>query len=425
MTRHRRPRTGIPRRGSTRAAAGGRVSEGPEAVGRGRPFVGEDDGGGVTRIRLRGPGDVIATLPYHLGYQPEESLVLVCLDGSRLSFVGRIDLPPSGVDPRPIADELLAIVLRESPERVLVLGFETTPGQSAPLSALVAGVLRDDGIDVPDRLAIREGRYWSLDCDGPCCPPEGQPVPEDSQVPAVADYVLLGRHPAPSRAALDEPLRPDDDVADLLDRALVLARRHQDAVRARPDHRTRDIPEPLGSSGSTGSSGSSDLAELRRTALTAWARLVDVRDVGGATFPDETWLLLGGSLRDVHLRDLLIAWLCPGTLELDALDPDLVALALQLLPESPPGHSGTAGWGASEEGRELVEQRLMMLCRRTPVALSAAPLTVLASHTWWHGNGALTRTALDRALQHEPDYRLALLLERMVDLAIRPPHPAV
>jgi len=32
----------------------------------------------------------------------------------------------------------------------------------------------------------------------------------------------------------------------------------------------------------------------------------------------------------------------------------------------------------------------------------------------------LTRIALDRALRVDPHYRLAQLLERMVDLAIRP-----
>jgi hypothetical protein len=36
------------------------------------------------------------------------------------------------------------------------------------------------------------------------------------------------------------------------------------------------------------------------------------------------------------------------------------------------------------------------------------------------GNGALTRVALDRALRCDPGYRLALLLERMVDLGLRP-----
>jgi hypothetical protein len=51
----------------------------------------------------------------------------------------------------------------------------------------------------------------------------------------------------------------------------------------------------------------------------------------------------------------------------------------------------------------------------------AAPaLTVLGCFTWWRGNGAVTRVALERALRCDPNYRVARLLEQMVDLAVRP-----
>ena len=36
------------------------------------------------------------------------------------------------------------------------------------------------------------------------------------------------------------------------------------------------------------------------------------------------------------------------------------------------------------------------------------------------GDGALARTCLERALAAAPGYRLALLLERMLDLGVRP-----
>ncbi len=55
-----------------------------------------------------------------------------------------------------------------------------------------------------------------------------------------------------------------------------------------------------------------------------------------------------------------------------------------------------------------------------PDEVAAPALSVLASFAWWRGNGALARVALNRALRCDPTYRLALLLDRMVDLAIRP-----
>ena len=70
-------------------------------------------------------------------------------------------------------------------------------------------------------------------------------------------------------------------------------------------------------------------------------------------------------------------------------------------------------------GEGLVD-RLAMVCRAAPPELSPGPLTVLAHVVWWQGDGALARTALDQALAVDPDYRLAALLERMVDVAARP-----
>jgi hypothetical protein len=70
-------------------------------------------------------------------------------------------------------------------------------------------------------------------------------------------------------------------------------------------------------------------------------------------------------------------------------------------------------------GEGLVD-RLALVCRAAPPELSPGPLTVLAHVVWWQGDGALARTALDRALAVDPDYRLAALLERMVDIAARP-----
>ena len=67
-----------------------------------------------------------------------------------------------------------------------------------------------------------------------------------------------------------------------------------------------------------------------------------------------------------------------------------------------------------------IRDRLCWLARHTPDLHAPAVLTVLAALTWHLGEGTLTRIALDRALALEPGYRLALLLERMVDLAIRP-----
>jgi hypothetical protein len=135
--------------------------------------------------------------------------------------------------------------------------------------------------------------------------------------------------------------------------------------------------------------------------------------------PPQDLAMLAVSLTDVDLRDGLIAWLCPGALPQDLIEPDLFVQLSRTLPE-PPWFGGDAGEMAQVIGRQRIERRLCELCAALPDALAVPVLTVLASFTWWRGDGALTRIALDRALRTEPHYRLAELLERMVDLAIRP-----
>jgi hypothetical protein len=368
--------------------------------------------GMTTTIRLRGPADIITVLPYHLGYRPAESLVVVCLMRNRIGVVGRIDLPPPDVDPALVAVELLPVVRRERPDAVVLVGFESTDGQAEPASVAMRDAIQGAGIQVIERLVVRDGRWWGLDCDHDCCPAQGEPVQADDEVPAVSDYIVRGRRPAGSRADLAARLayRPEpgqDRRCAALITDLATARRSRSALQRR-----------------------------RRRMLQDWARILDLTPSGpdavAAPPPrdDEAWAWAVVSLLDVAVRDLLIAWLCPGTLDLEVFPASLRRLAESVLPSRPssPRPDARASPAAEDAGEDAVEDaveeglvdRLAMVCRAAPPELSPGPLTVLAHVVWWQGDGALARTALDRALAVDPDYRLAALLERMVDVAARP-----
>jgi hypothetical protein len=122
------------------------------------------------------------------------------------------------------------------------------------------------------------------------------------------------------------------------------------------------------------------------------------------------------SLLDIEVRDAMVAWMCPGTLALDELGGDIQKLFSGL--ESALDMEGIDS--ASTGAQNGLQDRLIGLSALLPDSHAAPVLTVLASFTWWRGDGALARVALARALRCAPDYRLALLLEQMVDLAIRP-----
>jgi hypothetical protein len=151
----------------------------------------------------------------------------------------------------------------------------------------------------------------------------------------------------------------------------------------------------------------------RAELFAAWPRILDP---DATTITVEDAVLASMSLLDIEIRDGLVAWLSPGTLNVNELSADVQGLFSGL----------QKGWGedhsdpASIASQNAVQARLVRLCALLPDRAAAPACSVLATFTWWRGDGALARVALDRALRCDPDYRLAKLLLQMVDLAIRP-----
>ncbi len=354
----------------------------------------------TTTIHLSGPADVLAVLPYQLGFYPCDCLVAVSLHGTRMGLVQRIDLPP----PEHVGDAVAAMMAplrQDRPSSVLLIGFEERAGDSRAMLDEVAGACGAEGVEVTDRIVVRAGRWFAPDCHRRCCPPEGLPLPAPSEVPAVAEFVGREICPLPDRSALADRLAPS---RPLMSRALSALADERLALRM----------------AATGA-GEDELDECRATELDVWARILCAEDDAEPiqALSSQDLAMLAVSLTDVDLRDALIAWLCPRTLAQELIDPMLLVQMSRALTQPP--------W-LDEDIRDIdqvialqrIERRLCELCAALPDGWAVSALTVLATFTWWRGDGALTRIALDRALRVDPHYRLAQLLERMVDLAIRP-----
>jgi hypothetical protein len=372
----------------------------------------------TTTIHLSGPADVLAVLPYQLGFHPHDCLVAVSLHGTRVGLVQRIDLPPY----RHVADAVIAMMAplrQDSPSSVVLIGFEERANESRAMLDEMAGACGAAGIEVADRMVVRGGRWFAPDCHQSCCPPEGQRLPAPSEVPAVAEFVGREICPLPDRSALAHRLEPS---MPLMSRALSTLADEWLALRL-----------------AAKDAGEEEADECRATELEVWARILCAEDDAESieALPAQDLAMLAVSLTDVDLRDALIAWLCPRTLAQELIDPVLLVQMDWALAEPPwLGRNISPGGGIMDGGdianrgavREIdqvialqrIEQRLCELCAALPDVWAVPALTVLATFTWWRGDGALTRIALDRALKADPHYRLAQLLERMVDLAIRP-----
>ena len=99
------------------------------------------------------------------------------------------------------------------PSSVCLVGFEVEAGESDPLTQALRAALEREGVDVGDRLVVRDGRWFTAGCD--CCPPGGRPLPEPADVPAVADYVALGHSVLDDRDSLVALVRPAADADPL------------------------------------------------------------------------------------------------------------------------------------------------------------------------------------------------------------------
>ena len=317
---------------------------------------------------------MVASLPYWVGFEPTESLVVVCCHEprGRVGLSMRFDLPAGGPGHdgprRDLVHQVAARVRHERASRV-VLAVYTDEGDGP------AGRPRQGLIDalscalselvVTEAVLVRGGRFWSYLCERPsCCPPRGRPVEAGSASAPVrllqAESVLSGRAVLPDRAAV---------VASLAAPPLPTAA----AARLR----CRRCEDVLASS--VLADGVQDTREASRS---AWLDAVGRFRVPPGALDDVEAAALAVSLVDVVVRD--------GVLGL---------------------------WREDDCGLPLL---LTELCRRTPPPYDAPVCTVLAWVSYAAGGGALVGVSLDRALATDPDYPLALLLAEALVRQVSP-----
>ncbi|MBT9254841.1 DUF4192 domain-containing protein [Phycicoccus sp. MAQZ13P-2] len=348
---------------------------------------------------VHGPDELLAVLPYQLGYHPTRSVVVVALDRRRrVHFTARVDLPPEDHVVETV-EALLGPVRRELDGPVLLLGYEDEPHASDPLLLALLEALESHGAEVADVAVVRGGRRYSPVCERVCCPPEGVPLPDPHAVPAVAELVARGLAPLADRSAVDGLVAPDAEQASAVGAWLPLP-----AL----DRRSRR--------------GS---ARVRREAVRAWALVLARPEAVGRRRHEPTPEVLARAvegLRDIGLRDALIAWVAPGVVPRGLLDAVVVALLERHLPR----WAGMGTWAHVDrevEGRRELLERLLALARAVPDERpddAAAVCTTAAQLAWQLGDGALARAALERALRVEPGYRLARLLSGVVEHGLRP-----
>jgi hypothetical protein len=322
-------------------------------------------------VRVGSPAAALAVVPHLLGFVPSKSLIVLGAGPprGRINLTLRFDLPdpPDPAAARAIAEHAVSVLTSQRQVMAVVVGYG--PGR---LVTPVADAIRDQvpraGLELRDVLRVEDGRYWSYLCAEPaCCPAEGVPIGVEH--PAGAAMATAGGPVLPDRAALADSVSPLGGIArQSMRQATARAEAHavnlvtQAARSGRPDKaRHLVVMEGL-------SAVSHAIATYRR---------------GGRFTTDDQLAWLAVALTSLQVRD--DAW---ARMDMDYRD---------------------------------MHRRLWTdVVRRAEPQYVPAPASLLAFTAWQSGNGALANVALERALEADPSYSMALLLRDVIDAGAPP-----
>ncbi len=160
--------------------------------------------------KLRQPSDVVAMIPYVVGFMPADSVVVVSLQGVRQRFgpCFRLDLAASADDAEAQARYLAEVVGGHGFGAVLIVAFCGDVLRADAVVHPFLRELRERRVRVVEALRADGHRWWSYLCSDPaCCSPDGSAYDSDSSWVA-AEAVLAGMHRVPDRDSLRQQFEP-------------------------------------------------------------------------------------------------------------------------------------------------------------------------------------------------------------------------
>lgn len=308
----------------------------------------------------RSPTDLVAMVPLVLGFNPQDSVVLLTFGGPR-SFHARVDLPMGREEQEEVAVTLAGAALRNEVTSAAVLLYTDDVAAAEAQAQLLVRALLEEARTVVDVLRVEEDRWFPVPEDG------ATGTPYDLRAhPFTARRVFEGHVVHRDRTALANTLRRGDPA----DRTAVMV------------------------------------------AATTFADRLVWR-VGRCAGEQQRQELLVGEAR--WLQALVRDHVASGEL-LDAADAGRTLVLLSQI------ELRDVAW--SELSRDTAERHVELwrdLVRRAPEDLVPAPAALLAFSAWQHGDGALAWCAVDCCREQDPEYSLATIVGDLLAQAV-PPH---
>ena len=143
-----------------------------------------------TRFRVRRPDELLAIIPYMIGFHPDESIVAVFLSSGRIRLMARMNLPPESASDE-LAERIDGLARQHEAHALALVAYSAA---SLPANRLLTRLMeRLDKHKLTDVLYVGHGRWWSLICGDEWCPLIGTPFdPGSHRVSAEAVFAGLG-----------------------------------------------------------------------------------------------------------------------------------------------------------------------------------------------------------------------------------------
>ena len=300
---------------------------------------------------VKTPHDLLAAVPFLIGYHPTDSLVLISVKSDSLEMAMRIDFPKN---PPEGSYQLLASHLkRDNSEGALIVAYEPADSLAGPeVLHNVADAVASLDIPIRGLMLVRNNHWRSLLCsDDKCCPPEGNQIEEFVNSRIAAEQVASGKVlPFSDSEGLTHSISATILAKDINWNAQVVG------FRVDPD--------------------ANNLNELQRDGAESILLLADFYSQNGFCKDYDLMARVLGRLSDIQVRDFALGCHTDQTI-----------------------NSYWAMW------RDLL--------RIAPPKFVAPVASVFASIAYENGEGALAHRALDRAIEDDPEYSLARLLRRV------------
>ena len=302
-----------------------------------------------TATELTSPHDLLAAVPFMVGYHPKDSLVAMALVDNKVAMAMRVDFP-TAQSLRSVSQTIALHLKREHATEAIIVGYLPSDVVEPDPLLLVREKIGTYDIVIKECIEVRGARFRSTLCtDLTCCPPEGSAIPLLTDSRVTAEQVAAG-NPLPfldldelkesiSNAGSDKELNKAIKSIDEID---------YDAFDFTPGQRE-------------GANAINQLAhEFNRDGIVTDKALI---------------ALVLVRLLDLQVRDYAMGM-------------------------------------TSDDGSDQIWDMWRWMLRVAPKDYVAPVAVIFATMSYERGDGALAQRALDRAFEDDGKYQMAKLLRR-------------